>query len=341
MKRLFLALLLFFSLSSIANAHSYFTNEPVGSTFLTECNMNNVAICNAVKGGIGIGRWYDLANNAQIGSDSTEPVSPNGFLDFVLPYTGPCDNGGGAPLSCASGGGQVGYIDNKVDREIFVGFTFKVNVGYDCNRVESSKVVLPRTLDNKLGFMQTNGVFLIKGCGNSKVWVWSHNSNNNDNSHICSLDLGLICFPNVGSGANPEGVWNKVEFCIRSSSTNTARDGIIKWWVNGQLTGNYPTFNYGNGNVNEVVFNQTWDGYGNGQGFDTTIHQMIGHVYVSIPGNGGCASGSSSGGGTTPPPTGPVDSPAGSPGAPVGLQVTENKFDDYEEFQQFNELITR
>ena len=305
MKQLLLSIALVLCVPLGASAHSYYTNEPAGSTQITACTFNTSDFCNAVLSTVAPGRWYNLypSSETALGSDASEPRSPNGFLDFIHTYTDACNNGGATPLNCAVGGGQVGYIDNKVVRELFGGFTFKINNGYGCNLPGSSKVVLPRALDNRLGFMQTNGVFNIRGCGPTKQFVWSHNSGNNDNSHICATAVGLRCDPNVGSGNVPEGVWVKIEFCIRSSTTNTSRDGVVKWWINGAPAGSYLTINYGNGNVNEVAFNQTFDGYGNGQGFTMTVHQQIGDAYLSSSPNGGCASGSGSGGGgdTTPP----------------------------------------
>lgn len=306
MKQLLLSIALILCVPIGASAHSYYTNEPAGSTQITACTFNTSDFCNAVLSTVAPGRWYNLypSSETALGSDASEPRSPSGFLDFIHTYTGPCNNGGATPINCAIGGGQVGYIDNKVNRELFGGFTFRINSGYGCSSVGSSKVVLPRALDNLFGYVRTNGVFLIRGCGVSKQIVWSHNSGDNDNSHICALDLGLTCLPNVGSGTITEGVWAKIEFCIVSSTGTTARNGVFRWWVAGALAGDFRNANYGSGNINEVVFNQTWDGHGNGQGFTQTVRQQIGDVYLSAPPIGGCVSGSGGGGGggdTTPP----------------------------------------
>lgn len=291
MKKFILSMLLVCLLPLAALGHPYFTNEPPGSTPITSCAFNDSTFCNAIQNTIALSRWYNLYPSAEtaFATDASEPASPNGAVDFILDYYGTCNNGGVSALDCAVGGGQIGYIDNKVDRELFVGFTFLVPSGYGCNIVGSSKVLLTRTLDNLLGFMRTNGVFNIRGCGTTKQFVWSHNSSNNDNSHACSLDLGLICFPNLGSGNIVEGTWAKVETCIRSSTTNTARDGVVTWHIDGSPAGRYTNINYGNGNINEAVFNQTMDGWGNGQGFTQTVRQRIGDVYMSAPPPGGCA----------------------------------------------------
>jgi hypothetical protein len=339
MKHLLNSLLLVLLLASLGEAHPIFTREPAGSTPLTDCPMD-ITVCNAVRNTVVFDRWYDLYNNATIISDGSEPASPPTVLDSYMDNARPClSNPPGAVfMNCAVGGGQTGYISGAARRELFVGLMFKINSNYSCSYVGASKVFFVRTIDNPLGSVRTNGVFLIQGCGSVKNIIWSHNTGGGlDNSHQCPSDLGLACYANVGSGAIVAGQWTKIEVCIRDSSCPTCRDGVVKWWINGQPSGSYTQFNYGSGNVNEFVQNQTWDGYGNGQGFSTPSHQMFGHVYISAPGNGGCLTGTGSGGTTPPPPIGPVDDPAGNPSAPVGLIVTDMiefpKFEDFEELK--------
>jgi hypothetical protein len=323
MKRLFLALLLFFSLSSIANAHSYFTNEPAGATTIAECNLSSVASCNVAVNTVAIGRFSDIYGNLMNNpiNDASEPASPPFGVQAVLPYSGPCAPGVGIFASCAVGGGQLTYIDNKPGRGLFLGATFKINTGYGCSSVGFSKVYFLRTVDNLFGKAVTNGIFGIRGCGPVKTWLFGHNTGGLDNSHTCG-EAGATCFPNMGSGAVTEGQWTKIEAYVCASTCVTCRDGVVQWWVNGVEAGRYTNLNYGNGNVNQFDWNQTWDGYGNGQGFTRTVMQMTGHVYLSTTGNGGCVI--TSGGSTTPsptpppPPTGPVDSPVGPPPPPLG-----------------------
>jgi len=84
--------------------------------------------------------------------------------------------------------------------------------------------------------------------------------------------------------------WNRIEAYVHASTTSTSRDGIVRWWVNGQLAGNYTNLNYGGPVVNEWTWNETWDGNRNGQGATRDWHHWIDHVRVSTPncGAGGC-----------------------------------------------------
>lgn len=325
MKHFLFTLLLVLTLTSISEGHPIFTSEPLGSATLIDCNLSSAAACNVLIGGIANGRLLDIYSNLMNNpiTDNSEPASPPFGVQAVLPYTGPCSPGVGTFAPCAVGGGQLTYVDNKADRELFLGATFKVNSGYGCSSVGSSKVYFMRTVDNLAGFAQVNGIFIIVGCGSTKIWKFGPNTGGLDNSHTCGSG-GQICEANVGSGAITEGQWSKFEACVRSSSCNTCRDGVVRWWVNGVEAGRYTDMNYGSGNVNQFDWNQTWDGYGSGQGFTQTVAQITGHIYLSTPPSGGCAS---IAGGTPvtpppPPPVGPTDNPVGNPSAPVGLIVS-------------------
>ena len=53
--------------------------------------------------------------------------------------------------------------------------------------------------------------------------------------------------------------------CIRDrcSTTRTSQDGILKWWVRGNLVGSYSNINYCGPNgetMNRWLQTQTWDG---------------------------------------------------------------------------------
>ncbi len=118
--------------------------------------------------------------------------------------------------------------------------------------------------------------------------VFAHNTGTLNNAHTCG-DAGETCFSNVGPGTITRGQWVKFEACVRASTTETSRDGVVRWWVNGAPAGSYNNINYGAMVANEWLWNQTWDGYGNGQGFTADTHQYLDHLVVSIPPAGGCA----------------------------------------------------
>lgn len=51
-----------------------------------------------------------------------------------------------------------------------------------------------------------------------------------------------------------------IELYLKSSTTSSSRDGIIRWWVNGTLCGSYTNANISPNGFNNFVLNHTWDG---------------------------------------------------------------------------------
>lgn len=255
-------------------AAGVWTNEPAGSSVVMDCPFNSV-------GGCGI---LDAYSTSQIVSDSSAPITPGNVVKSTI-YAGN-----------TSGGMQLNYVTPQVYREMYVGLMWRTNPQF-----------YGRTTGNKLFFIRgpsTNGVWLF---GNSALvngtapMIFAHNSGGGlDNSHACSLDLGLACYPNVGNGTLTRGVWTKLEAYVKSSTTNTSRDGIVRWWINGVLVGNYTNLNYGGqAGLNEWVWAETWDGGVIPIPVVDWSH-FVDHLHISIP-NGGTSS----------------DSPPGPPAAPT------------------------
>lgn len=270
---------------------STWTNEPAGSQRMVDCAMDTPNCAGQVKGGT----FWDVGamfynSPMKIVSDPTALRSPSSVADAPLYYSGVCDNGGKTPLACGVGGGHLTWFNNAGTREIYFGAYFKINADYGSSLPGMSKIFFLRTYENNFGAPNTNGVFLIRGRGETRDIIFNHNTGGIDNSHTCAADSGLICNPNVGSASFNRGKWVKFEACVRASTSNTARDGVVRWWVDGKLGGDYRNINYGSMVANEWVWNQTWDGYGNGQGFTSEAHQYLDHLVISVPPNGGCAS---------------------------------------------------
>ena len=221
---------------SPAWAHPIWTNEPSGMTALLDCPFSGA------PSSCGI---LDAYNSANQDTDGTAPVSPSGVVRSTI---GAGQSGGGMQLNWVTPG-------SATYREMFVGIAWRTNAGFE-----------GRQVGNKMFFMRgpvNNGVFLF---GNSALsagsapMIYSHNSANLDNSHACSLHLGLACTPNVGPGTLSVGTWIKLEAYVKASTTNMSRDGIVRWWVNGSPAGEYTNLNVSSLGLNEWVWSETWDG---------------------------------------------------------------------------------
>lgn len=299
MRRGVLALLLLVCPASLAQAQ--WTNEPPGSTRVVDCGF---AVANCV-GQYTRGTWLDIYQIPRT-SDGSAPQSPPSVADAALIHPN------------TSGGGDLGWWDNRADREIYMGAYFKFTAG-GSSIPGFTKIFFLRSLNARFGNTQLNGVFYIGGRdATSRQMLFGHNTSGLDNLHSCGPPYGELCYPNVGTGTFAIGQWVKFEACIRGSTTATSRDGVLRWWLNGVPAGDFRTMNYGP-NVNEAWWSQTWDGDAglNGKGFSGDVHQYVDHMVVSIPPDGGCGGiPSAGGGGASPPPPPPL-----APNKPTNLRV--------------------
>ena len=253
-----------------AQAAGVWTNEPAGANVVLDCPFNSVQGCGIL----------DAYASSQTTSDSSAPISPGNVVKSTI-YAGN-----------SSGGMQLNYVTPQVYREMYVGLMWRTNPQFE-----------GRPVGNKLFFVRgpgSNGLINMYGPVNGP-WAafFGHNTASLDNSHVCQADLGLICPPNVGSGSLKAGQWTKLEIYIKASTTNTSRDGIVRWWVNGVPAGNYITMNYAGSGLNEWAWSETWDGLVNPPPTVEWNH-FIDHLHVSVP----------NGGGSTDQPPGPPASPA-------------------------------
>ncbi len=281
------------------------TNEPPGLTPVFQTDFNSLA---------GIS---DVYSSTAIVSDPTAPVSPNNVARHRMEA--------GAP----TGGGQT-HVTATSSREFYVCLWWRVNAQWQ-GRVSQDKLFFIRNINAPVD-QRSNGFFGFKG-GPTKshdgpmYMFWAHNSSNVDNSHICGgppgLGSGGNCNPNVGSGqVSAIGQWSKIEAYVKTSTTLTSRDGVVKWWVNGNPAGDYSQVNFGGAiGSDEWVWTETWDGCGTGgapgcdigpTGVNTNVWEhFIDRLYVST---------STGGGGTTPPP--PPPPPPGTLTPPASITMT-------------------
>lgn len=335
MKHLILTLLLVLTLTSVSNAAM--PNLPASATILLNCQFNSTT-CD--------GQVANSYNAGSIIQDSSALESPPNVYRHSR-----C-------ASCLVGGTQLDFYHAQAT-EVYVGLLIRTSPTFRGLDSGANKIVLPGSniSTSVMGLYGQKGP--SGGSGSFQLYWNDQNGGNVNNCHYATNFLGggaqangptvygdcpggLNYFPNVASGAFSLGQWHYIEWCGKASTNFTSRDGIYKWFLDGKLIGNYSTSNTGSW-WNATYITPTWDGQGTPWGADAwydidrwVVARLVPGSCAGMTGNGVVINPS-----PTPPPTGPVDSPTGSPNAPVGLQVTENKFDDYEEYEQFNELITR
>jgi len=266
------------------NSFAQWTNEPPGSTKILDCPFSGP------DSDCGIN---DVYNSAVQGSDPSAPVSGPGIsVDTLQPFA-------------KTGGSQRSYLFGNNYNEVYMGMMVRTNPEFE-----------GRIVGNKMWFLRgpdSNGVWLLASESRLKPGgsvIFGHNTGGGlDNSHTCAADLGLICYANAGGGYLTKGQWTKLEAYVKKSTTNTSRDGIVRWWINGQLAGNYENMNYAGAGLNEWVWTETWDGAGDmGTSNTVTWNWYFDHLYLSIP---NCPDGCKLSGWQNLPPGNPPQLPPG------------------------------
>lgn len=255
-------------------------NEPSGSSVIFQTSFNSLSGMN------------DDYNSTQIRADATAPTSPSNCMYSRL------------AAGSLTGGIQLRVQPGSTWNDMYVRKWWRTNAGFQ-----------GRTVGNKMFFMRgntTNGVFLfnnsslVNGAG---TMIFAHNTGRLDNSHIWSSDLGLTGFPNVGSGRLTVGTWYLLEAYIKCSTTATSRDGIVRWWVNGVLAGNYTNANY-DGGLTNWTWSETWDGTPGFTNATVDWEHWVDELYIST------------GGTVTPSPSVPTISSFSPTSGAVGTPLT-------------------
>ena len=198
------------------------------------------------------GTLTDVYSNGQVTTDSTAPLSPSSVLNQLLP---PGATQGGAQLDK--------FFGNAT--QVYVGLYIKTNTEFTLSHVGIGKLFF-------VGGPLSNSYFAyFGGYGDFDKTVIYNNQNGGDwnNCHLTGAGGrygdwpgGFNFLGNINGSSLARGQWHKIEFLLKHSTTATSRDGIVRWWVDGVLRGNYTTLNQ-HTYTNYFSLNHTWDGAGN------------------------------------------------------------------------------
>ena len=270
---------------------SIFTNEPAGSSFLLDHNFNAIL-------GSGMSNPY---NAGAIMSDATAPVTPSQcHVSWI--------NGGDS-----TGGTELHWNSGTAWSDMFVGLAWRTNAQFEGRNGGSNKMFFMRGPGGSGLANGTNACFIFNNStlvNGSGTMILGPNTGGLSNQAITgSTDPGALIWPNVGDGTLTRGVWYKLEAYIKKSTTVNSQDGILRWWINGRLVGNYTNFNYPGG-MNEWVWSEAWDGTWNISRPTVRWEHWLDHLYIST------------GGTVTPSPSVPTISSFTPTSGPVGTPIT-------------------
>jgi Big-like domain-containing protein len=154
--------------------------------------------------------------NATLVSDPTVPEGSPNVMQYRYPM-GMRDGIGPAVMYRQTGG-----------HELYVGFWWKASQPF---HPHSSGV-------NKIAFTWSKGQSL------SYINMQGTREPYSITIHDAPLGNAQTLFPNVTTSPVMLGVWHRIELYEKYSTTASSNDGIVRWWVDGVLNGNYTNLNY-------------------------------------------------------------------------------------------------
>ena len=252
-------------------------NEPSNAGTIVDVPFNSLP-----SGGM-----YSAYNNYAIVGDSTAPLSPSNVIQFTRPPG-------------QTGGDQV-FTALPNMREVYLGFWWKPSNPFDGWLNNSNKLIFLKSpvLDNIV-----ENMYGPRGGNRQLAFILQLTTDN------CHLPTGFgdcpgtyVLLPNASSGITSLGQWHRIEVYVKHSTTRTSRDGILRWWVDGVLAGNFTTVNFQIEPWNEMHIVQAWDSPDPTQ--TSTDRHWFDHLRISQPG------------GSTA-----TDQPPGPPATPTIRSVT-------------------
>lgn len=188
--------------------------------------------------------------------DPTAPLSPASVAQWRYP-TG--FSGGSAPGTL--------FFDHTAQTDVFAGFWWKPSNPWQNH---SSNV-------NKIAFWGTG-----TSGGSIDIQMYGQ-SGNTYNLHVVSEFTGVptVRFqPNVTTSNITLGQWHRVEWHMKYATTPGGSNGVLEWWLDGVLQGQYTDMETPNdAGFNEFKFSPTWGGVGDQK--TETDYYWVDQVHLS------------------------------------------------------------
>ncbi len=214
--------------ASGAGARGEWANEPAGLVTLTDRVWTELA------GGL----WKRRESSAdRIVQDATVTQAPAIALEYVY---GAGFAGGRAPATH--------YYPLDHQHELFVGLQWKVSEPWQGHSSGVNKIQFAYTASADVAMVmygQNGGPYDVR-----VLPQWPEHT-------------GKWLTPNLKSAPIVPGGWHRLEWYLRYDSQYGAADGIIRWWVDGALAGDYAQVRFpADGGFIEYQLSPTWGGVG-------------------------------------------------------------------------------
>ena len=268
MRKIFIAIMLCAALLVAPAFAQTWPNEQSGSTLVTDFGLDTLS---------GSG-WNTVGGGCGVVSDATGPLSPPSVVEADYP-TG--FTAGNAPCTI--------YYPTANNKELYTGLWWKASNPWQQEPLSNMSKIL--FWASNTGFdmfcgMNGTGPYTLT-CTPEFPGIANGHLPNSNGDAVGSRNLVGQTTVNM-----PLGQWHRLEFYYKFSTSATSQDGIIRWWVDGTLVGDYTTANFPAGNFSEFQISSTWGGLTSTK--TENDWYRYDHVHLSIPpvgGGGGGASG--------------------------------------------------
>jgi hypothetical protein len=230
---------------SLTEHTSSWPNEPAGLAALTDQPWTALTS----------GDWNRRESSEDhIVADQTAPLSPMIVLEYFYPSG---FEGGRAPATH--------YYPLNRRKDLFVGLEWKVSDPWQGHSSGVNKIQFIYAADADVAMV----MYGPKG-GPYELRVmpqWPEHG-------------GSWLTPNVANPAVTVGRWHRIEWYLSYESRYGAGDGIIRWWLDGVLVGNYNNVRYpDDAGFAEYQISPTWGGIGDVK--TETDYYRFNHSYIS------------------------------------------------------------
>ena len=244
----------------------HWPNEPAGMTVLTDTPFSDSLPA----------EWFNVYNTeayASPGGSGTSFSGPRAFDVYLA-------------ANSIYGNGQWG-IDMPPSREVYMGVYWSTNADFQGLNINTGKMIFIRdpALDNS--FLNWYG---LQDQPKQLVWscqtTYSNAHLSNWNGDASGMSGGLAANINNSVNVIAAGTgWHFIELYLKSSTTSTSRDGIVKLWVDNVLSTSVTQANLSPNGFTEMQINPTWDGsvslgapY---RDMSRAWHHYFDHIYIS------------------------------------------------------------
>ena len=192
-------------------------NEPPGLMLISDYSFNDPL---PIGPDVPVGsRGWGIDNQSGNATQVSDPTVPEGSTN-VMQYR--------YPKGMRDGIGPATTYRQMGGHELYVGFWWKASKPFHPHSSGVNKIAFTFSKSNLLSYINMQGT--------SEPYSIT--------IHDAPLGNAQTLVPNRTTTPVMLGVWHRIELYEKYSTTASSNDGIVRWWVDGVLNGDYTNLNY-------------------------------------------------------------------------------------------------